>query len=369
MLVRTLSALSAMLLLAAVLLRPAPASAEHLRDLADVAGARTNQLIGYGLVTGLANTGDDMTVPFTGQSVLAMLRRLGVQADPRLFRLRNVAAVMVTATIPAFARQGTRLDITVSSIGNARSISGGVLLQTVLRGADQRPYAVAQGPITVGGFMAQGLSGTTVRSGTITVGRVAEGATVEREIAANLVTDGALRLDLRSPGFTVASRIAAAINQRFGASTATARDSGAVTVRVPEGTEMVDFVAALEDLDVTPLRRARVVINERTGTIVAGGDVRLSAVAVVHGNMTIVINEAPAVSQPGALAAGATTVVPRSEVTANDAPPRMAYIPPAPTLSDVATALGRLGLNPRELASVLEALRGAGALEAELVIQ
>lgn len=357
------------LLLAALLATPTTARAEHLRDLADVAGARSNQLIGYGLVTGLAGTGDDMSVPFTAQSVLAMLRRLGIQADPAQFRLRNVAAVVVTASIPAFARSGTRLDVTVSSIGNARSLTGGVLLQTVLRGADQHAYAVAQGSLTVGGFQAQGNTGTTVRSGTTTVGRIAEGATVEREVAVNLVTDGALRLDLRSPGFTVASRIAAAVNQRFGAGTATARDGGAVSVRVPEGTEVVDFVASLEDLDVSPVRRARVVINERTGTIVAGGDVRLAAVAVVHGNMTIVIHETPGASQPNALSSGTTAVLPASEVTARDPNPTMAYMPAAPTLSDVATALGRLGLNPRELASVLEALRGAGALEAELVIQ
>jgi flagellar P-ring protein FlgI len=183
------------------------------------------------------------------------------------------------------------------------------------------------------------------------------------------VHEGALRLDLRTPGFTVASRIAAAINQRFGASTASATDGGSVTVRVPEGTEVVDFVASLEDLDVTPLRRARVVINERTGTIVAGGDVRLAAVAVVHGNLTIVIRETSAVSQPNPVSPGGTAVVPQSDVTATDATPSVAYVAAAPTLADVAAALGRLGLNPRELASVLEALRGAGALEAEVVIQ
>lgn len=362
-------ALTAILAALVVLVSAAPARAEHLRDLAEVSGARTNQLLGYGLVTGLSGTGDDMSVPFTAQSVLAMLRRLGIQADPTQFRLRNVAAVVVTATIPAFARQGTLLDVTVSSIGNARSLSGGVLLQTILRGADQHAYAVAQGSITVGGFQAQGSTGTTVRSGTTTVGRIAEGATVEREITTTLVHDGALRLDLRTPGFSLASRVAAAVNQRFGAGTATANDGGAVTVRVPEGTEVVDFVATLEDLDVTVVRRARVVINERTGTIVAGGDVRLSAVAIVHGNLTIVIHETPTPSQPSAMAGGTTAVVQHSEVTATDSTPSVAYMPAAPTLSDVAAALGRLGLNPRELASVLEGLRGAGALEAEVVIQ
>jgi flagellar P-ring protein precursor FlgI len=313
--VRTPSPLVALVLFAALALFAPLAQAEHLRDLADVAGARDNQLLGYGLVTGLAGTGDDTSVPFTAQSVQALLRRLGIQVDPVQLRLRNVAAVMVTATLPPFARQGTRIDVTVSSLGNARSLSGGVLVQTILRGADQ------------------------------------------------------LRLDLRTPGFTVASRVVAAINQRFGNGTASARDGGAVTVRVPRNTDTVEFVAQLEDLDVTPLRRARVVINERTGTIVAGGDVRLSAVAVVHGNLTITIRETPEASQPGQLSTGATAVLPRTEVTATDAPRSVAYIPAAPTLADVASALGRLGLSPRELASVLEALRSAGALEAELVIQ
>ncbi len=366
---RTLSPLVALVLFATLALFAPRAQAEHLRDLADVAGARDNQLLGYGLVTGLAGTGDDTSVPFTAQSVQAMLRRLGIQVDPVQLRLRNVAAVMVTATLPPFARQGTRLDVTVSSLGNARSLSGGVLVQTILRGADQRPYATAQGSLTVGGFIAQGTSGTTAQRGTPTVGRVAEGALVEREIDATLVTDGSLRLDLRTPGFTVASRVVAAINQRFGNGTASARDGGAVTVRVPRNTDTVEFVAQLEDLDVTPLRRARVVINERTGTIVAGGDVRLSAVAVVHGNLTITIRETPEASQPNQFGQGATAVLPRTEVTATDAPRSVAYIPAAPTLADVASALGRLGLSPRELASVLEALRSAGALEAELVIQ
>lgn len=367
--VRLNSILAVSLIVLALFVRPAMARAEHLRDLADVSGARGNQLMGYGLVTGLANTGDDLNAPFTAQSVIAMLRRLGVQADSSQFRLRNVAAVMVTASIPAFARQGTNLDVTVSSIGNARSIAGGVLLQTILRGADQHAYALAQGAITTGGFFAQGISGTTVRSGTITVGRIAEGGTVEHEIPATLVNDGALRLNLRRPGFTVASRIAAAVNQRFGAGTASTRDSGAVSVRVPEGTELVDFIAGLEDLDVAPVRQARVVINERTGTIVAGGDVRISPAVVVHGNMTVVIRETPTVVQPGPMSAGTTAVVPNSTVSATDPTPSVTFLTGAPTLADVSTALGRLGLPPRELASVLEALRGAGAIEAEVEIQ
>lgn len=366
---RALHVLFTALLALALAARPTAASAEHLRDLAEVSGARTNQLIGYGLVTGLGGTGDDTSVPFTAQSIQAMLRRLGIQVDPGLLRLRNVAAVMVTATLPAFARQGNRIDVTVSSIGNARSLRGGVLLQTVLRGGDQRAYAVAQGSLTVGGFNAQGNSGSSVTAGTTTAGRIAEGGLIEREVTSTLVTNGALRLDLRTPGFTVASRVVTAINQRFGERTASAVDGGSISVRVPENGDLVEFIAALEDLDVNPLRRARVVINERTGTIVAGGDVRLAPVAVVHGGLTIVIRETPAAAQPGALTPGVTAVLPRTDITATDTPRNVAYLAAAPTLADVAAALGRLGLSPRELASVLEALRGAGALEAELVIQ
>lgn len=369
---RALHALFTALLALALAARPTAASAEHLRDLAEVSGARTNQLIGYGLVTGLGGTGDDASVPFTAQSIQAMLRRLGIQVDPGLLlqlRLRNVAAVMVTATLPAFARQGNRIDVTVSSIGNARSLRGGVLLQTVLRGGDQRAYAVAQGSLTVGGFNAQGNSGSSVTAGTTTAGRIAEGGLIEREVTSTLVTNGALRLDLRTPGFTVASRVVTAINQRFGERTASAVDGGSISVRVPENGDLVEFIATLEDLDVNPLRRARVVINERTGTIVAGGDVRLAPVAVVHGGLTIVIRETPAAAQPGALTPGVTAVLPRTDITATDTPRNVAYLAAAPTLADVAAALGRLGLSPRELASVLEALRGAGALEAELVIQ
>ncbi|MBI5513513.1 MAG: flagellar basal body P-ring protein FlgI [Deltaproteobacteria bacterium] len=357
-----------LLVVLALTLAPSLARAEHLRDLVEVSGARTNQLLGYGLVTGLGGTGDDLSVPFTSQSVLAMLRRLGVQVDPGQLRLRNVAAVVVTATLPAFARPGTRVDVTVSSVGNARSLSGGVLLQTVLRGADQRAYAIAQGPLVVGGFVAQGSTGSAVRAGYPTTARVAEGATVEREVPSTMVVDGSVRLDLRTPGFTVASRIVQAVNQRFGDGTASAPDAGAVLVRAPE-TDLVGFLAALEELEVVPLRRARVVLNERTGTIVAGGDVRLAPAAVVHGGLTVVVRETPAVSQPAALGAGTTVVVPGTEVTAEEPTRSATLLPAAPTLADVARTLNRLGLSPRELGSVLEALRAAGALEAELVIQ
>ncbi len=334
-----------------------PAAADRLRDLTDLAGARDNQLVGFGLVTGLSGTGDDVTVPFAQQAVLSMMRRLGIQVPQQQIMLRNVAAVTVTATLPPFAKPGTKIDVTVSSIGNARSLSGGVLVQTVLKGADQHSYAVAQGSLLIGGFEAHGSSGSSLRSGSTTTGRVPAGALVEREV--------------RTPGFTVASRIAAAVNKKFDGS-ASALDGGVVSVKIPEPytSKLVDFVAELEDIEVTPLRAAKVVINERTGTIVAGGDVRLAPVAVVHGSLTIVVKETPTVSQPTApLTRGTTVVAPRTDIDATEGQRSMVYVPAAPTLADVASALGTLGLSPREMASVLQALRGAGALEAEVVVE
>jgi flagellar P-ring protein precursor FlgI len=362
-------------LLALSLLVPSTAHADKLRDLADVAGARDNQLVGYGIVGGLSGTGDDLTVPFASQSILSLLRRLGVQVDPSTVQqmmLRNVAAVVVTATLPAFSRAGTKLDVTVASIGNARSLSGGVLVQTVLKGPDQRPYAVAQGSVLVGGFEAHGRNGSSVRSGATNAGRIAEGALVERDVATSVVTDGRFALELRVPGFTVAARIAEAVNTKLGPDAARADDGGRVTVTVPAAFQgkTVELLASLEDLDVTPVRRARVVINERTGTIVAGGDVRLSPVAVVHGNLTIVVKESSTVSQPTTpLTLGRTAVTRQSHVGVDPGNGDVHYLAAAPSLSDVASAMGTLGLPPRELGSVLEALRSAGALEAEVVIQ
>jgi flagellar P-ring protein precursor FlgI len=361
--------------IAVALLWSQPARAERLRDLADVEGARSNQLVGFGLVTGLSGTGDDLTVPIAQQAVLSLLRRLGIQVDPQQymmqqFWLRNVAAVTVTADLPAFAKPGTKIDVTVSSIGNARSLSGGVLLQTLLKGADQRTYAVAQGSLLVGGYSAHGQTGSNIKSGTTTAGRIPDGALVEHEVATSIATDGVLRLEIRNPGFSVAAHIVEAVNKKFNGA-ASALDGGAVAIKIPQdyGPRIVDFVAALEELEVTSVRPARVVVNERTGTIVAGGDVRLKPVAVVHGSLTIVVKETPTASQPNALAQGSTVVVPHSEIEASEGNRSMVYVPAAPTLAEVASALSTLGLSPREMASVLQALRGAGALEAEVVVE
>ncbi len=349
-----------------------PAHAEKLRDLCDVSGARENQLVGYGIVTGLTGTGDDVSVPFTAQSVLSLLRRLGLQVNPTQLRLRNVAAVMVTATLPAFAKAGTKIDINVSSVGNARSLVGGVLVQAVLKGADGRAYAVGQGPLTIGGFEAKGASGSSVKVNAVTTARIPEGAIVEREVVATIVQNGTMKLEIRIPGFAVAAKISEAVNQKLGAGAANALDGGSVLVHVPSGMEnrVVELVASLEELEITPIRRARVVINERTGTIVAGGDVRLKPAAVVHGGLTIIVKETPAVSQPTApFGRGSTVVVPQTDIKTDEGDKSVTYVPAQPTLADVASSLGALGLSPRELASVLDALRSAGALEAEVVIQ
>jgi flagellar P-ring protein precursor FlgI len=367
----------ALVLMLGLSLSPSTAKADRLRELCDVVGVRENQLIGYGIVTGLQGTGDNITAPFANQSLIALLRRMGVQFDNEQVQLRNVAAVLVTATIPAFARQGARIDVTVSSMGNAKSLQGGVLLQTPLAGADRQVYAVAQGALIVGGYEAGGRSGSSVKVNVTTTGRVPSGALVEREIATSFVNDGHLTLALRDADFTTASRIASALNKAFGEGTANPLDGGAIRVTVPEAMKErpVDMLAKLVDIDVAPAAAARVVINERTGTIVAGGDVRLSPVAISHGSLSIVVKETPVVSQPGALSQGGTTqTVDRTDITAQegsnpDAPPPMAYLTGAATLADVAKALTSLGVTPRELASILQALRGAGALRAEIIVQ
>jgi flagellar P-ring protein precursor FlgI len=375
---RKLSFLRRLPLLAAlaVVVFAAPAHADRLRDLCDVVGARENQLLGYGVVTGLSGTGDDVfSAPFAAQSLLALTRRLGVQIDGGQLRLRNVAAVLVTATIPPFAKPGSHLDVTVTSMGNARSISGGVLLQAPLYGADMHVYAVAQGPLVLGGYEAKGGSGSSIKNNVPTAGRVPGGALIEREIPMPFAKDDVITLALKQGDFVTAQRIADAVNKAFGAGTATALDGG--TVRVKSKGELagrpVELLAKLSDIDVQPASSAKVVINERTGTIVAGGDVRLSPVAIAQGGLTIVIRETPVVSQPIApFSHGGTTVVtPQTDITAEQEKPSpsMTFLEGATSLAEVTNALAALGVGPRELASILQALRTAGALRAEIVMQ
>ncbi len=357
------------LLLTAVTL---PARADRLRDMCDVVGARDNQLVGYGVVTGLNGTGDDLTAPFATQSLRALLRRLGVQVDARQIRLRNIAAVIVTATIPPFARNGSHLDVTVSSMGNAKSLRGGVLVQTPLHGADRKTYAVAQGALAIGGFSASG-AGASLHDGVTTTGRIPGGALIEREIPTVFAQKGKVMLALKSPDFTTAQRIVEALEKELGKGSARALDGGAIEVSAPRALadKPVELLARLSDLDVEPVALARVVINERTGTVVAGGDVRLSPVAIAQGGITISVQETRAVSQPGALSAGQTREVSNTELQADEVKPPAAltYLAAAATLADVAQALSTFGVSPRELASILQALKSAGALRAEVIVQ
>ncbi len=360
-----------MMIVALGLTTPRTASADKLRTLTNVVGARENQLIGYGVVIGLNGTGDDVSVPYARHSLRSLLRRLGVQVDSRQVRLKNVAAVVVTAEIPAFSRSGSRLDVTVSSIGNARSLEGGVLLQTPLKGGNRRTYAAAQGPLVLGGFSASA-GGSSVRENATNTARIPGGALVEREIPTKFSFKGKVVLSLKQPDFVTAQRIVEAVNQKLGKGTAVALDGGAVQIKAPKELtkKPVELLAKLYDVDVDPPVLTRVVINERTGTIVAGGDVRLSPVAIAQGGITITVRRTKEVSQPEALAQGNTAVVDQNDVsTEEQAPPGMTYVDGAATLADVAQALSTFGVAPRELGSILQALKAAGALHAELVVQ
>ena len=355
-----------------VLLTPGHAKADKVRDLVDVVGARENQLVGYGVVTGLNGTGDDVASPFATQSLRALLRRLGVQVDSRQIRLKNVAAVIVTANIPAFARNGSKLDIVVSSMGNAKSLRGGVLIQTPLRGANRLTYAVGQGPLVLGGFSASGGSGSSVQENITTTARIPNGALIEREIKTTFAVEGKVTLALRAPNFDTAQRICEGLNKAMGEGTARPLDGGSIEVKAPSELKNtpVELVSKLGDIDVEPGSLARVVLNERTGTIVAGGDVRLSPVAIAQGGITISVKESKEVSQPGILSRGTTAQVDRTDIeAAEQKPPALTYVNGAASLAEVAQALSTFGVTPRELGSILQALKAAGALRAEVIVQ
>ena len=354
------------------------ADAARVKDLATIRGVRPNQLVGYGLVVGLQGSGDDQQVYFTLRSIQLMLRRLGVQAakenvfDLRNLRLRNTAAVMVTAELPPFARVGSRLDLTVSSIGNATSIKGGTLLLTPLRGVDLKVYALAQGPISVGGFSVRGRTGSRVQRNHSTVGRVPGGGLVEREVASRFVNSGKMVVALNRPDFTAADRLARAINRELGAELASAGDPATIQVKVPKdfrGRE-VQLAARMELVRVQPDAPAQVIVNERTGTVVVGQEVSISPVAISHGALTLEVSERFKVSQPRApFGAGTTAVTPRSEVKATEAPGQLRLLSGAASLADVVKALNALGASPRDPVSIMQALQSAGALPARVVVQ
>jgi flagellar P-ring protein precursor FlgI len=346
-------------------------AASRIKDLANVEGVRQNQLIGYGLVVGLNGTGDTLNnIPFTKQSLQAMLERLGVNVRGQTLRTGNVAAVMVTANLPAFSTQGTRIDITVSALGDAKSLQGGTLLVTPLLGADGNVYAVAQGSVAISGFQAEGEAAKIVR-GVPTVGRISNGALIEREIEFNLNRQSQLRMALRNPDFTTAKRIAAAINDFIGAPTAEPLDPSTVGVTVPVQYRgnVVKLLTEVEQLQVEPDLSAKIVIDERSGVIVMGRDVRVSMVAVAQGNLTVSISEAPQVSQPTPFSRGGTTqVVPRTRIGVQEDGKRLAVVKDGVSLQQLVDGLNALGIGPRDMIAILQAIKAAGAIQADIEV-
>ncbi len=356
------------------LLPVADARAERIKDLASIQGVRGNQLIGYGLVVGLDGSGDQTTqTPFTTQSLTNMLSRLGVTLPPgTTMQLKNVAAAMVTATLPAFAEPGQLIDVTVSSMGNATSLRGGTLLLTPLKGADGRIYAMTQGNILVGGAGASSASGSTsVQVNHLSVGRIAGGATVERAVPSALGGAGYIRLDLNSTDFMTAQRIVDAINGAFAPGTASALDGRAIQVRAPAGPEArVAFLAQVENLEVRPARSAaKVILNPRTGSIVMNQSVTVDACAVAHGNLSVIISSQPVISQPAPFSTqGQTVQAEQAQVQVQSERGRLTMIPRSVSLSDVVRALNAIGATPHDLLAILQAMKAAGALHAELEI-
>ena len=366
------------LLLASLLMAlPAlPAHAEgglvRLKDVLEVEGVRENILIGYGLVVGLNGSGDSLTnSPFTQKSLVGMLERMGINTRGDTLRTKNVAAVMVTATLPAFAAQGTKVDITVSTLGDAKSLLGGTLLVTPLVGADGQVYAVAQGQVSVAGFTASG-DATTITKGVPTAGRIASGAIVEREIAFKLSDMPNLRLSLRNPDFTTAERAMQAINKKMGDNVASTNDPSTITLNVPEAKRgnIVALINEIEQLTIRPDEIAKVVIDEQSGVIVMGENVRISTVAIAQGNLTIRITETPQVSQPNPFSTGGTTeVVPRSTIDVNEGEnAKLAELKGGISLHDLVTSLNALGIGPRDMITILQSIKAAGALQAEIQV-
>ncbi len=348
------------------------AHAERIKDIATVAGVRGNQLVGYGLVVGLDGTGDQTSqTPFTIQALKNMLAQLGVLVPDNVNpQLRNVAAVTVQATLPPFAKPGQTLDITVSSIGNAQSLRGGSLLMTPLQGADGAIYAMAQGNLIVGGFGVQGDDGSRVTVNVPSTGRVPNGATVERMVPTALGTTESLVLNLNAPDFTTAARLTDSINASLGAGTAASIDAISVRVRAPAGeSDRVAYLSHIENLEVEPATAsAKVIVNSRTGTVVIGANVRVTPAAVAHGSLVVRITETALVSQPNAFSRGDTVVVGQSDIDVDQGQSRMFMFEPGTSLNEIVEAVNQVGAAPGDLVAILEALREAGALRAQLIV-
>ncbi len=348
-----------------------PAGAtSRIKDLANIEGVRQNQLVGYGLVVGLNGTGDTLNnIPFTKQSLQAMLERMGVNIRGATIRTGNVAAVMVTGNLPPFGTQGTRMDVTVSALGDSKNLQGGTLLVTPLLGADGNVYAVAQGSVTINGFQAEGAAASITR-GVPTVGRIANGAIIEREIEFALNRLPNVRLALRNADFTTAKRIASAVNDFLGTKTAEPIDPSTVQLSIPPEFKgnVVAFLTEIEQLQVEPDLAAKIIIDERSGIIVMGRDVRVATVAVAQGNLTVSISESPQVSQPNALSRGRTVVTPRSSVRVTEDGKKLAVMKDGVSLQQLVDGLNGLGIGPRDLIGILQAIKAAGAIEADIEV-
>jgi len=361
--------------LVALTMSLAPLTAAHaatarIKDIVSIEGIRDNQLVGYGLVVGLNGTGDGLNnAPFTKQSLQAMLERLGVNTRGENMRTGNVAAVMVTANLPPFQTQGTRIDISVASLGDASSLQGGTLLVTPLLGADGEVYAIAQGPVSIDGFKASGNAASVV-SGVPTTGRIAGGGLIEREIDFKLASQRSLRLTLRNPDLTTARRIALSINDFIGVPTAAPEDPATVRVSLPPrfNGNIVDLLTDIEQLVVDTDQTAKIVIDQNSGIIVMGKDVRVSTVAVAQSNLTVTISEGATVSQPAPLSQGTTQVTPNTSINVNQKNSDLALVPEAVTLQQLVDGLNALGISPRDLISILQAIKATGALQAEIQV-
>ncbi|WP_026603417.1 flagellar basal body P-ring protein FlgI [Methylomonas sp. 11b] len=345
------------------------AQAERIKDIASIAGVRSNQLVGYGLVTGLDKTGDK--TKFTGQSLRSMMGKLGLTLPPDTDpKSKNVALVSIHADLPAFAKPGQKIDVTVSSIGDAKSLRGGSLLMSPLRGADGNVYAVAQGNLVVGGLSASGQDGSKITVNNPLVGRVPNGATVERIVPSSFDQSAELVFNLNSSDFTTAQRMADSINKALGAETAQAVDATSVSVRAPVNpNQRVGFASVIENLELAPDDApAKVIVNSRTGTVIINSKVRVQPAAVSHGSLTVTISENPQVSQPNPLSGGSTVVTPQSNVSVNEDKNHMFVFNPGVSLDEIVQAVNGVGAGPSDLVAILEALKSAGALRAELIV-
>ncbi len=343
----------------------------RIKDIASFKGVRSNQLVGYGLVVGLNGTGDGRGTQFTTQTLVNMMERLGIHTPSDSVRVDNVAAVMVTADLPAFSRKGNKIDILVSSIGDAESLQGGTLLMTPLKGADNNVYAIAQGPLLVGGFASSGAAGGGVQKNHPTVARIPNGASIEREITFDFNSLDQLTISLNQPDFTTALRVSEAIKSTLAYADVYPLDAGTVKINVPESyrNNIVNLVASLEQIDIQPDMGAKIILSERTGTVIMGENVRISSVAIAHGNLSVQIKEKSNVSQPLPFSDGETAVTPESEVTVTEDDNKLLLVQPEGTsLGDIVKALNSIGVSPRDLITVFQAIKASGALQAQLEI-